>query len=170
MSTHYRPAAMGDAANLAALSAQVWLHTYARSGLRHALSNYVLTELTEGKFLDGLQNDRQMFIVCETDVHLVGYIRLDFDAPCPSRIDISTEIMTLYVQAHFLRRGIGAGLLEQALAVCRQRGISDVWLMANHENATAIAFYQRHGFQHSGSKLFELGSERHENFIFHRSV
>ena len=80
----FREATAADAVNLAALSIQVWLHTYAKSAVRTALSSYVLAEFTERNFAEALDATHQLFVVCEEGSHLVGYVRLDFEAPCPS--------------------------------------------------------------------------------------
>ena len=166
----FREAGAADATNLAALTVQVWLHTYAKRGIRAALSNYVQSEFTAEKFRQILADQRQMIILCEVDAHLVAYVRLDFSSPCPSDDSLQSEISTLYVQAHFLRRGIGTQLLLLALDAFHRRGRGSVWLSVNHENADAIGFYDRHGFQRQGSLDFELDGERHENFILRRAV
>lgn len=50
MDLRYGLAGPTDAANLAALSIEVWLHTYARDGIRQAFSDYVLREFTAERF------------------------------------------------------------------------------------------------------------------------
>jgi hypothetical protein len=57
-----RGATTTDASNIAALSIQVWLHTYAKSGLRNALSDYVLAEYTPEKIAERLRDKDQVFL------------------------------------------------------------------------------------------------------------
>lgn len=167
----YGEATGEDAANLAALSVQVWLHTYAKAGVRNAFSNYVLSEFTAEKFSHDIdQKDRRLFIKCEKSQHLIGYVRLDFEAPCPSDSEVKTEIATLYVQEHHARQGIGRGLIDQAALACRIRSVPDFWLSVNHENHNAIRFYDSLSFKREGSTYFELDGEKHENFILRRST
>jgi len=167
----YGEATAEDAANLAALSTQVWLHTYATAGVRNAFSNYVLSEFTAEKLsTDIAEKNRRLFIKCEKSQHLVGYLRLDFESPSPSDPKVKTEIATLYVQEHHARQGIGRGLLEQAALACRTRNVSDFWLSVNHENHNAIRFYDSLSFKRDGSMYFELDGEKHENFILRRST
>jgi diamine N-acetyltransferase len=170
MEFRYGVADTADAANLAALSIEVWLHTYAREGIRRAFSDYVLREFTAARFADQLASDRQIFLKCERGDHLLGYLRMDFNAPCPTVPELTTEIATLYVRAHHARRGIGTHLLAHASNICRGRGIKGFWLCVNHENAPAIRFYQAQHFERQGSDYFELEGERHENFILWREV
>jgi ribosomal protein S18 acetylase RimI-like enzyme len=160
-----RVATAADASNLSALSIQVWLHTYAKSGLRSALSDYVLAEYTPEKITERLGDENQVFMVYEQNAHLVGYLRLLLDSPCPTDPSSRVEIATLYVQEHFIGRGIGSKLLAYTFDFCGKRGLNGVWLSVNHENARAISFYDKHQFQRSGSIFFHLENEQHENFI-----
>jgi diamine N-acetyltransferase len=161
-----RPARPGDARNLAALSIQVWLHTYATEGLREALATFVLTEFTEARFQQRIAEPRHRVLVEERAGHLVGYADLDFEAP---RKEARVELATLYVQEHFAGRGIGSQLLAACAEEARQRcGCPDLWLSVYHRNERAIAFYRNQGFTECGSFPFEFGGERHLNLILAR--
>ncbi len=170
MNLTYGLAGAADAANLAALSIEVWLHTYAREGIRQAFSDYVLREFTAARFAEHLASERQTIVKCEHGEYLLGYLRMDFAAPCPTVPELTTEIATLYVRARHARQGIGKGLLAEASEICRERGLKGFWLCVNHENAPAIRFYEAQPFQRQGSCYFELEDERHENFILCREV
>jgi ribosomal protein S18 acetylase RimI-like enzyme len=170
MEVRYGVAGVADAANLAALSIEVWLHTYARDGIRQAFSDYVLREFAAARFAEHLSDSRQTVVKCERDGHLLGYLRMAFDAPCPTMPELTTEIATLYVRARHARQGIGNRLLAEASDICRARGVNGFWLCVNHENAPAIRFYEAQQFQRNGSNYFELGAERHENFVLWREV
>jgi diamine N-acetyltransferase len=117
---------------------------------------------------EGLRDKDQVFLVYEQHAHLVGYLRLLLDSPCPNDPNSSVEIATLYVQEHFIGRGIGSKLLNHTLDFCGQCGIRRVWLSVNHENARAIRFYEKHQFQRSGSIFFHLENEQHENFVLYK--
>ncbi len=166
----YGVAGAADAANLAALSIEVWLHTYARDGIRRAFSNYVLGEFTAARFEGHLSSPSQAIVKCERGDSLLGYLRMDFKAVCPTLPELTGEIVTLYVRAHHARNGIGASLLAHASDLCRQRNLTGFWLAVNHENAAAIRFYDAQHFRRKGSRYFELEGERHENFILYRDL
>src|SRR2546421_12754917 len=99
-----------DATNLAALAIQVWLHTYARDGIRSAISEYIWSEFTPEKFSRLISDRGHSLLVAEINNHLVGYVTLKYGSPCPSDAQVQTEVATLYVQEHFARRGIGSAL------------------------------------------------------------
>lgn len=160
-----REARIPDAQNLAALSIQVWLHTYAREGIRDVFARYVFTEFTADRFTQAIGNEQKQLIVAEVADHLVGYIRLDFEAKCPIRGISQPEIETLYVQEHFAGRGVGSALLDKALELCKSRNHGQLWLLVNQQNLTAYRFYESKLFQRIGTVDFELESERHANDV-----
>jgi ribosomal protein S18 acetylase RimI-like enzyme len=97
-------------------------------------------------------------------------LRLDLNSRSPADPEAHVEIVTLYVQEHFLGRGMGSALLKHMYAHYRERGIPGVWLTVNHENTQAIGFYEQHRFERTGSTFLLLENERHENFILYKPV
>ncbi len=164
-----RLATQSDARSLAVLAMQVWLHTYATDGIRSAISEYVLEELTPGRFEKAIADPLRALLVEESDGHLLGYSELAFDMPCPSGTGVTTEVSTLYVQEHFARKGIGTKLMDASAELARERtGSQDLWLSVYAENPVALAFYERQGFVRAGTLSFELGTELHENYVLVR--
>jgi len=161
-----RPAEGRDAINLAALAIQVWLDTYATEGIRGAISKYVLTEFTPEKFEDYIGNPSHSLFVAERSEHVVGYAMIAFDVPCLDRPNLDTELVTLYVQERFKRKGIGSALLTACLEEAKRRTLRrELWLTVNNQNKRALEFYAEKGFQRIGATLFQLDDERHENSV-----
>jgi ribosomal protein S18 acetylase RimI-like enzyme len=157
-----------DAACLAALGSQVWLHTYARSGIRPAIARYVHEHLSPAALLSQLERSDAFTLVAEVDGHLVGYAlgepgKAGFTlSPAPTHLD------KLYVQEYFIGTGIGRALLSQVRAeASRRTGSSALWLTVNSQNAQARAFYARQGFTDIGATNFDLYGEQYENRILH---
>ncbi len=163
-----RRATSEDAACLAALAIQSWLHTYAIDGIRPAIARYVHEQLTPDAFRSQINRADASTTVAEIDNHLVGYAVLEFARPSPVHELASAHLDKLYVQEHFLGQGIGFSLLQSARAEARHRGDeSGIWLTVNSLNERARAFYSRQGFSDIGQTHFDLYGERHENRILH---
>ena len=160
-----RPGRPGDAANLAALAIQVFLHTYATQGISSVLSAHALSEFTPEKFAASLGSETTQIFVAEEGAHLVGYARIGFGAVCSERSASTAELTTLYVQEHFTGQGVGSALLAQAETLVWQRTGQALWLTVNAQNARAIAFYTAHAYSKIGTAWFVLGGERHENHV-----
>lgn len=160
-----RAAQTSDADRLAVLAAQVWLHTYATTGINDEIARYVLSELTVEKFSARLGEPETKIVVAECSECLVGFAAVRFGTPCPSDAKSMVELQTLYVQEHFIGHGVGRSLLQAAQAKARERSTSPLWLMVNSKNARAIAFYARQGYAKVGTTYFVLGQGRYENHV-----
>lgn len=66
-----------------------------------------------------------------------GVIEMQFDA----------EIYNIAVTAAEQGKGCGQLLFDKFLEICGDRGVMNVWLEVRQSNQTAIAFYQRNGFE-----------------------
>jgi diamine N-acetyltransferase len=163
-----RVATLPDAACLAALGSQVWLHTYARSGIRPAIARYIHEHLSPAAFQLQLGRSDAFTSVAEVDGHLVGYAIIEFGKACLTRSPALTHLDKLYVQEHFVGTGIGHALLTEVRAeASRRAGSSALWLTVNSQNQPARAFYARQGFKDIGATIFDLYGEEHENRILH---
>lgn len=157
-----------DAACLAALGSQVWLHTYATQGIRPTIANYVHEHLSPAAFRRHLERSDAFTLIAEVDGHLVGFAIGEVGKPCIAPSPASTHLDKLYVQEHFMGLGIGYGLLLKARTeAARCTGTPGLWLTVNSKNELARNFYTRQGFTEIGVSQFELYGERHDNRILH---
>jgi diamine N-acetyltransferase len=161
-----RDAKEDDAANLAALSIQVWLHTYATDGIRPAISELVLEQFTPEHFTRVLALAKYRVLVAIYRDHLIGYALIDRDSRCELDPTLSTELVTLYVQEHFIGQNVGSMLLANCQSAIG--GEKSIWLSVFVRNERAIKFYRKHGFIHVGEMPFEFGGESHMNDVLVR--
>ncbi len=152
-----------DVKNLAALSIQVWLHTYATEGIRTDISNFVLDTFTQKNFESVLDSTDEKIFVAVVDDNLLGYIRINFKAHCKEATGY--EIGTFYVQEHFQNKGIGKALLNY---IWETYG-SNCWLTTWIHNTSAILFYEHLGFEKVGYTYFDLDGQKHKNHILAKS-
>ncbi len=150
-----------DSLNLAALSIQVWLHSYATDGLRQEISRYVLSTFTEQYFKVLLKNPSHRILVFIENDNLVGYAMANLQSTWEDTLN-GYEIEKLYVQEHFQGKGIGRALLSE-MAI---RNGGAFWLSTWVHNKKAIGFYKHLGFVEIGFKNFELEGEYHKNRVF----
>jgi GNAT superfamily N-acetyltransferase len=76
--------------------------------------------------------------------HLVGRLR----KPDPLRPDAVTAVLeSMRVAPERRRQGLGRALFEAFQAWARERGANEMTVQAYAQNASALAFYQAHGFR-----------------------
>lgn len=155
-----RKAKKEDSLNLAVLSIQVWLHTYAASGIRNEISYFVLDTFTPAYFKNSIENKNYRVCVAIKDNHLVGYVTAHLTSFWQDESN-GYEIDKLYVQEHFQGRGLGKRLLAEISTQCG----GTFWLSTWKYNDKAIGFYKHLGFIDVGTRYFEFGGEAHENCV-----
>jgi ribosomal protein S18 acetylase RimI-like enzyme len=154
------------------------LVTLARAGFSDAFGhNYAPEDLAA--FLDEHRSparvgasiadpDVQVMLACDDD-GLIGYcttyFRKGFDErpePRPARPALLGQ---LYCASDATGRGVGAALIEDALAEARQRGCDAVQLSVWAENLGAQRFYARYGFEKVADIDFWVGNHRDDEFL-----
>ncbi len=63
------------------------------------------------------------------------------------------EIVSLYLLPEYMGRGCGRTLLEAAVQELEDRGFRDILLWVLEKNRRARSFYEKHGFQFSGTRM-----------------
>ena len=160
-----RAASPADAQNLAALATQVFLHTYATEGISRAISGHVLETFTPARFSALIGDPMATLWVAELQAHLIGFAVVRLDTPCPDEPRSTAGLTTLYVQEHFIGKGVGSALLARATAFAAAQTGAPLWLTVNAANAPAIAFYARRGLRQIGVAWFQLGDAKHQNQV-----
>lgn len=160
-----RKARDSDAARIAVLATQVWLHTYATEGISAGIADYTRTQITPEKYQTTLNDALAHIWVAERAAHLIGFAVLKFDVQCPTSASTLAELQTLYVQTHFVGQGVGRQLLSVAEKTAFDQAGMPLWLTVNAHNAQAIGFYMHQGFTKQGTTDFVLGDQRHENLV-----
>jgi len=64
--------------------------------------------------------------------------------------------LAIFVLQAYQRAGIGTRLIEALLGYGEQEGVEKVWLTVERWNRSAVALYERMGFETSSAESFEL--------------
>ncbi len=165
-----RAAEITDASALAALSIEVWVHTYLREGVSSFFADFVLKTYTAQYFINILQDPSETLVVSQNKVGLDGFVRVSQNRPAPVPGCGSVEISSLYVQPRHHGRGIGHALLQAALDEAKRLQTPDLWLATNAENHPAIRFYLANGFDQAGETTFCIQGEAYPNVVFRNTL
>lgn len=136
------------------------------------IDRHVAERLSPEAFAADLGRDEISVFVAEADGGLVGFTMLvrgfpPPDGPCGER---PVELRRIYVDRDRHGSGVGAQLMRSALEQARAWGHDQIWLGTNQLNASAISFYQRHGFRITGAKTFRVGTSVEHDHVLSRGL
>jgi len=163
-------AGISDSGNLATLAIQVWLDTYAVSGIRQTFSNYVWDELSPAKFEKKLVDKSIIIFKMEENSHLIGFAEIHFSSPCPASPEITTELNKIYIHQNYQGKKLGIELLEFIGRELKEANLQTYWLSVYENNVRAIKFYNKNQFEEIGELFFTLGDEKHRNIILKKKL
>jgi len=88
-------------------------------------------------------------LVAESEQEIVGLLHQIFFLD-PFHAGLNSHITSLFTKEVHRKKGIGTQLLKKAIENAKQRNVVEVHVDTEEENASAIAFYQKHGFTKAG--------------------
>lgn len=167
MSVALRPARADDAPALAALATDAFVAAFGHLYRREDLDAFLAEHRTPEVYREALADPGTRVMVAEADGHLAGYALIHWPSEFASESDASRPLALhqLYCVPGRTGGGIGAALMDWALAEARARGCDAVQLSVWSENFGAQRFYARHGFSKIADIGFMVGTHRDEEFL-----
>ncbi len=114
---------------------------------------------TREQFLLGLERNAFVVFGIREAERLVGYIAF-------SVILDEMEILNIAVHPDARRRGMGAVLLESALAYSREKQVAKSFLDVKESNAPAIALYEKYGYKQIGVRKKYYPDTREDALLY----
>ncbi|MCI2957438.1 GNAT family N-acetyltransferase [Agromyces atrinae] len=175
MTHSIRRATATDAASLAELAAETFPLACPPHTSAEAIADFIATHFTEARFDEYLSDtDRELFVAVSDDALLLGYSMIirgepsDPDVAAAVTLRPTVELSKFYVRRAAHGAGV-AGELMRATLEAAAVGASGAWLGVNEENAHALRFYAKHGFEMVGRKRFLVGARYEDDFVLERS-
>jgi len=172
MDVNIRPCGPADAAALALVGQATFLETYSTVLPAADILAHCGHEHGEARYADWLGEPAYDFWGAEVAGlgALVGYVMLSPpDLPAPTAPG-DLEIKRIYLLSRFQGGGVGARLMDVAVAAARKAGACRVWLGVYGENASALAFYARQGFAQAGVRKFQVGANTYDDLVLAKDL
>ncbi|MEJ1115247.1 GNAT family N-acetyltransferase [Paenarthrobacter sp. CCNWLY172] len=176
MTETIRTATTHDAGKLAELAAATFPLACPPGSSPADIQAHLEKTLSEANFEDYLADANITIMVLDDDGQLLGYTMLiakpatDPDVASVLSALPSTELSKCYVHPDHHGKGAASQLIKASLADAADKGASGVWLGVNSENAKAIRFYEKSGFQRVGTKSFTLGTAVEHDFVMEHEL
>jgi ribosomal protein S18 acetylase RimI-like enzyme len=141
-----------DVANVTVRLACAGDHPYLCELFRESILEGLVGDNDTGADIDNLQEGyfsdegASGFWVAEHGKVVIGMIGVQKTA------DNAAEVRRLRVRGSYRRRGVGALLMQQAMAFCRQHGYLKVVLDVRIERGPAISLFEKFGFSHTRTR------------------
>ncbi|OJZ65794.1 GNAT family N-acetyltransferase [Mycobacterium paraffinicum] len=127
------------------------------------IAAFVKANLTPARFAEYLADPRRAVMTAESGERIIGYAMLIRDGE-------AAELSKIYVAPEHHGTGVATALMDLALTTAGEWKVSRVWLGVNQANQRAQRFYAKSGFQVSGTRTFQVGAGRENDFVMTRPL
>ena len=162
-----RRATIADGERLAMLAADTFPLACPPGFDAEAIARHIRQRLSADAFRINLADvDLEYALATDAKDGTLGYLML---SAAPSQPVVPgpplLELRQIYVRTQYHGSGRADDLMRLAVRRAAERGLAGVFLGTSKVNARAIAFYQRHGFQITGERVFLVGEAPNDDWI-----
>jgi GNAT superfamily N-acetyltransferase len=168
-----------DADELAAVAARTFPLACPPSTALENIASFIDANLSPARFAEYLTDPRRAILTARQDGRIVGYAMLirgvdDLDIPADVQraveIRPAAELSKMYLLPDYHGAGVSTALMERTLTTAAGWGVRCVWLGVNQENLHAQRFYTKSGFTINGTRTFQVGDRRENDYVMVREV
>lgn len=166
-----RPVSLEDVPALATLGRESFAAAFGHLYSEKDLNGFLEMVYSEKSVREEVEGPECIHQVADDGERMLGYVKLR--APSWYAEDSPTDGISnpialgqLYTQPDATGQGIGAALMEWAIAEARERGHDAIQLSVWSQNFGGQRFYQRYGFAKVADIDFYVGEQRDEEFLY----
>ncbi len=173
-----RLATAADVPALAALGRDSFVAAFGHHYAAADLEAFLTMVYSESAVREEVEGDQCTHCLAEGQdpgaSRLLGYVKLRYPSwyveDSPTGASNPIALGQLYTQPDATGRGIGAALMEWAIAEARARGHDAIQLSVWAENYGGQRFYQRYGFRQVAEIDFWVGNHRDDELLYELSL
>jgi ribosomal protein S18 acetylase RimI-like enzyme len=165
-----------DTVELAAVAARTFPLACPASVSLDDMASFIDANLSDVCFAEYLTDPRRLILITGERERITGYAMLingvtdDPDVQRAVRIRPAAELSKMYVLPAHHGSGTAAALMNAALTAAAEWGAGCVWLGVNRKNQRAQRFYEKSGFDVSGTRNFRLGDHLESDYVMVRPM
>ncbi|GID98477.1 GNAT family N-acetyltransferase [Amorphoplanes digitatis] len=179
MATTTRPAVSADASDLHELAARTFGLATPPGTLQTDIDAFIEEHLALSSFDKYLADPARSLLLAEEDGATIGYSMLVAGPIADPALACTVaaagpgpaiELSKFYVAPDSHGSGVAGTLMAATLAAAAATGARQCWLGVNQQNARAVRFYTRNGFEIVGTKRFLVGEIWHDDYVLARPL
>jgi ribosomal protein S18 acetylase RimI-like enzyme len=165
-----------DIHELAAVAARTFPLACPPSTTGENIASFIDTNLSATRFAEYLTDPQRAVLTAQQDGRIVGYAMLirgvDDDTDVQRAVEIrpAAELSKMYLLPQYHGAGVSTALMELTLATAAEWGVRCVWLGVNQGNQRAQRFYIKSGFKINGTRTFQVGTRRENDYVMVREL
>jgi len=159
-----------DLPALSALGIASFVYKFGQLYRPEDLMPFLIATHSEGALARAIADPAHRYRVAERGGVLVGWCKLALEPGFPdhARGRRAMELKQLYTAPNATRGGIGAALMDWALAELAGEGADEIQISVWSQNHDAQRFYARYGFAKVADVAFRVGEQLDEEYLLSR--
>ncbi|WP_079526859.1 GNAT family N-acetyltransferase [Solibacillus isronensis] len=151
---------------LQTISRDTFYETFHEQNSEESMTTYLNTAFSAVKLTAELENKHSLFKLLYVNEELAGYLKVNIDEAQSEQLGPDAlEVERIYILSRFQKLGLGKVLINEAIKLANEMNKNKIWLGVWEKNMNAIAFYEKAGFEKTGSHSFFMGEEEQIDFI-----
>jgi GNAT superfamily N-acetyltransferase len=165
-----------DTEELAAVAARTFPLACPPSTAAENIASFIDANLSATRFAEYLADPQRAILTAQQDGRIIGYAMLirgvDGDTDVQRAVEIrpAAELSKLYLLPDYHGAGVATALMERTLATAAKWSARCVWLGVNRGNKRAQRFYIKNGFKINGTRTFQVGTCREDDYVMVREL
>ncbi|WP_156309451.1 GNAT family N-acetyltransferase [Sphingobacterium endophyticum] len=164
-------ASIDDLLIIQKIGRETFLETFESENESDNIHEYLEERFSETQVHNELKNLESIFYIAWDQEDPIGYLKLNIGAAQTEfKMDDHIEIERIYVYASHHGKQVGQLLFFKALEIAKNLRVPTIWLGVWEENARAINFYKKNGFEEFDKHIFKLGKDEQTDILMKRAV
>lgn len=151
---------------LQTISRDTFYETFHEQNSEESMTDYLNDAFSVEKLTAEIKNKHSLFKLLYVNEELAGYLKINTEEAQSEQLGQETlEVERIYILNRFQKLGLGKVLMNEAIKLAHEKNKNKIWLGVWEKNLNAIAFYEKAGFEKTGSHSFFMGEEEQKDFI-----
>jgi ribosomal protein S18 acetylase RimI-like enzyme len=143
------------------------------------IASFIDANLSATRFAQYLADPQRAILTARQEGRIIGYAMLirgvaDSDIPADVqravKVRPAAELSKLYLLPDYHGAGVSTALMDATLATGAEWQVRCLWLGVNQRNQRAQRFYLKSGFKVNGTRTFQVGARREDDYVMVREL